>query len=466
MANILEKIVADKRVELVALEQALPLASFKDSLTPSVKSFYDALANSPTGFIFECKKASPSKGLIREPFDLDEILQAYLSEAACLSVLTDYKYFQGSYDYLEYVTSRVDIPVLNKDFFVNEYQVYRARYHHADAILLMLSVLSDEEYSRLHTLADSLQLDVLTEVSNQHEAQRAVTLGARIIGINNRDLRDLSTDLATTEVLVPYLRELGHEGLIISESGIYTRAQINRLAPYADGYLVGSSLMAQTDLQQAVNDLVYGQIKVCGMRDEQQAAMVAASPAHYMGLIFASKSPRYISPDDAENLTKAVPFNYVGVFVDEDIDVLVEVAQRCQLTAVQLHGKEDQEYVNELRANLPACCQIWYAYGIEHALPNSPLTNIDKVLYDCQVGAQSGGTGQQFNWSLLANIDHKDQVILAGGLQVDNILAASRTGAAILDVNSGVENAPADKSSDKLAALFTQLKQYKANINE
>ena len=203
MQNVLAKIVDDKRIEVAAREAELPLDSFKAQLTPSTKSFYDALNKSNAGYILECKKAPPSKGLIRPIFDLDEILESYLEIAACLSVLTDEKYFQGTYEYLEYVTGKVDIPVLNKDFFVNEYQIYLARHYNADAVLLMLSVLDDTTYTQLSECAASLDLDVLTEVSNEEEARRAVALGAKIIGINNRDLRDLSTDLATTERLVP-----------------------------------------------------------------------------------------------------------------------------------------------------------------------------------------------------------------------------------------------------------------------
>ena len=156
---------------------------------------------------WNAKKASPSKGLIRENFDLDEIIQAYSPYAACISVLTDEKYFQGKFEYLEYVRSRVTQPVINKDFFIDPYQIYLARYHNADAVLLMLSVLDDTQYTELAALAEQYQLDVLTEVSNEPEVLRACALKAKIIGINNRNLRDLSTDLATTERLVPLVKQ-------------------------------------------------------------------------------------------------------------------------------------------------------------------------------------------------------------------------------------------------------------------
>lgn len=271
MADVLQRIVADKRVELESLMQALPLETIKAELTPSQKSLFAALSEPAAGYILECKKASPSKGLIREVFDLDEIIAAYAPFAAGISVLTDEKYFQGKFEYLQYVTERVSQPVLNKDFFISEYQVYLARYYNADAVLLMLSVLSDDEYRALAAVADSLQLDILTEVSNEQEMHRAIALQASIIGINNRDLRDLSTDLATTERLVPLLEQASHDFVVISESGIYTHEDVMRLSAHCHGFLVGSSLMAQQDLPAAVCELVYGNIKVCGLTSVQAA---------------------------------------------------------------------------------------------------------------------------------------------------------------------------------------------------
>jgi indole-3-glycerol phosphate synthase / phosphoribosylanthranilate isomerase len=460
MANVLEKIVADKRNEMVAKEAELPLASFIDDLTPSSKSFYNALAQDNAGYILECKKASPSKGLIRPTFDLDEILDAYLEVASCLSVLTDEKYFQGTYEYLAYVTARVDIPVLNKDFFVNEYQVYLARYYQADAVLLMLSVLDDETYTRLHKVADSLSLDVLTEISNAEEAERAVRLGAKIIGINNRNLRDLSTDLAATEQLVPLLQSLGHEGLMISESGIYTRADITRLAPHVDGFLVGSALMAQADLRRACRELVYGPVKVCGVTSITQAQMLDAHPTSYLGLIFAEKSPRYVNLTTAEAITEAVSANFVGVFVNADVATVVEYAKRCSLAAVQLHGDEDQEYIDALRQALPATCAIWLALGISESIPKYDYRQVDLLLCDCQSGSAKGGTGQIFDWDLLATINTDTPIGLAGGLEPDNITEALAQNVALLDVNSGVERTPGEKCEARVTQLFANLRRY------
>ncbi|MBT0588057.1 bifunctional indole-3-glycerol-phosphate synthase TrpC/phosphoribosylanthranilate isomerase TrpF [Alteromonas oceanisediminis] len=467
MANVLEKIVKDKRKEVEQRKQARPLADFVDRIKPTEKSFFAALSAESTGFIFECKKASPSKGLIRAHFDLEEIITAYAPHAACISVLTDEKYFQGTYEYLDFVTQRVTQPVINKDFFIDEYQVHLARVHGADAILLMLSVLNDDEYRTLATLARQYSMDVLTEVSNEQEMHRAIALQANIIGINNRNLRDLSTDLATTERLVPLLKDVDFEHVVISESGIYTHQDVARLSPFCDGFLVGSALMAQDDLARAVTDLLYPAVKVCGITTVEQAQWVADSPAHYAGLIFAAKSPRAVSLADAQVIAHAVAQPYVGVFVDEDIDTVASYADTLSLSVVQLHGSESTEYMAALRERLADCCEIWKALGISESLPaaltdpnNTLRATCNRVLLDCQVGSQSGGTGKQFDWSLLSQIESLPSVVLAGGISPQNARQAAATGVGLIDVNSGVEALPGHKDKQKLDALFSALRAY------
>ncbi|WJG10846.1 bifunctional indole-3-glycerol-phosphate synthase TrpC/phosphoribosylanthranilate isomerase TrpF [Aliiglaciecola sp. LCG003] len=465
MANVLEKIVADKHQELSQRKEQLPLESFISTLTPSDRSFYDALAHPNAGFIFECKKASPSKGLIREDFNLDEIIQAYLPYAACISVLTDEKYFQGKFEYLEYVRDRVHQPVLNKDFFVAPYQIYLARYHHADAVLLMLSVLDDESYQQLAELAAQYQLDVLTEVSNETEVHRAIALGAKIIGINNRDLRDLSTDLATTEKLVPLIKASSHQCLIISESGIYTNKDVRRLASLVDGFLVGSSVMAEQNISRAVKKLLYGTVKVCGITCIEDAQHVKDSGALYAGLIFADGSPRKIALPKAKQIVNAVPFAYVGVFVNATIPLIVEYANTLKLSAVQLHGNEQQTFIDELRDQLPQHCQIWKAlavtFGDTELLSPTVFRNLDCIVYDCKVGNQSGGTGKQFDWQLLSQLPATNSVFVAGGITPENISLAANTPAQGIDINSGVEVAPGIKDHNKITQAFSALRTFK-----
>ena len=189
MANVLETIITHKRLEVEALKASKPLLSFIDQVSPTRRSFLKALRQPGARFILECKKASPSKGLIRPHFDLAEIAGVYGRYADCVSVLTDQKFFQGSYDYLATMRGLLDVPLLHKDFIIDPYQIYLGRAQGADAVLLMLSVLSDSEYQELATLAHQLNMTVLTEVSNESETLRAVALKAELSGINNRDLR-------------------------------------------------------------------------------------------------------------------------------------------------------------------------------------------------------------------------------------------------------------------------------------
>ena len=339
------KIIADKKIELIERKAARPLESFKHQAKPTTRSFYQALAAPGTQFILECKKASPSKGLIRQPFDLTEITQAYKQYATCMSVLTDEKYFQGSFDYLAFVRSQVEQPLICKDFFIDEYQVYMARIYGGDAILLMLSVLDDEQYKALHAVADSLNMSVLTEVSNEEEVHRALALNAQIIGINNRDLRDLSTDLATTERL---RKLIPSNKVVISESGIYTHQDVKRLAPLCNGFLIGSSLMAEADLLQACRRVILGENKVCGLTRNQDAIAAYNNGAVYGGLIFYPKSPRFVDLDCAKEISQSAPLKFVGVFVNAAIAEVTEHANQLKLSAVQLHGQEDEHYIASL----------------------------------------------------------------------------------------------------------------------
>jgi indole-3-glycerol phosphate synthase/phosphoribosylanthranilate isomerase len=455
MANVLEKIVENKRTELTKRKSHFPLVEFIDKVKPSNRDFYRALSKKGTQFILECKKASPSKGMIRDNFDLDEITDVYKRYASCISVLTDEKYFQGSYDYLAYVRSKVEQPLICKDFFIDEYQVYLARLNGGDAILLMLSVLNNTQYTALATLATELNMAVLTEVSNEEEVHRALALDAKIIGINNRNLRDLSTNLATTEKLRKMIPD---DKVVISESGIYTHQDVKRLAPLCDGFLVGSSIMGEHNLDEACRKLILGENKVCGLTRQQDALAAYNVGAVYGGLIFHPNSPRYVELDSASAIVQSAPLKYVGVFVDADISMVIHYAQVLQLSVVQLHGSEDKNYINQLRNELPTHCQIWKAQGIENTLP-MPIEGVDKLLYDTKSATGFGGTGKKFDWELLKAHD-VNNFILAGGLTPDNVNSAAQMGAQGLDLNSGVELSPGKKCQDKLKDAFTNIRNY------
>ncbi|MGD8231322.1 bifunctional indole-3-glycerol-phosphate synthase TrpC/phosphoribosylanthranilate isomerase TrpF [Vibrio sp. TRT 1302] len=457
MAEVLAKIVRDKHQWVAERKQAQPLASFKDTLVASDRSFYQALSQQKTVFITECKKASPSKGLIREEFDLDYIASVYNNHADAISVLTDEKYFQGNFEFLPQVRKQAKQPILCKDFMIDSYQVYLARHYFADAILLMLSVLDDNEYVELAEVAHSLDMGVLTEVSNEEELQRAVALGAKVIGINNRNLRDLTTDLNRTKQLAPTIRELAPDAIIISESGIYTHQQVRDLSQYADGFLIGSSLMAEDDLELAVRKVTMGENKVCGLTHPNDAAKAYQSGAVFGGLIFVEQSPRYVDQESARLTMSGAPLNYVGVFQNHSLETIVGTVCDLGLAAVQLHGSEDQAFVNQLKSALPPQVEIWKAYGVNQSVPVLLNENIDRHLLDTKVGSQVGGTGLVFDWSL---IGAPSKVMLAGGITPFNAQKAAEQGCLGLDLNSGVEHSPGKKDADKLEQAFIAIRNY------
>lgn len=443
-----------------------PLDQFKPQLNRSDRDFYQALrlpAPNRPAYILECKKASPSKGLIRANFDLNEIAQIYRHYASAISVLTDEKYFQGNFAYINQVRSQVSQPILCKDFIISDYQVYLARYYQADAILLMLSVLGDSLYEKLSKLAHQLGMGVLTEVSNQAELDRALALDAKVIGINNRDLRDLSIDLEKT----PYLaQQIPSDRIIISESGISNHQQIQYLSRYAQGFLIGSSLMAKADLNDALRSLIFGENKVCGLTRTQDIKAAYQAGALYAGLIFANNSPRRLSLEQAESLICQAPLRFVGVFQDQDLDLICDYAERLGLYAVQLHGSESSEFIRVLRAKLKKDCQIWRAVSVDikqtQKINVDPMLEIDRYLLDSKSCSQQGGLGIAFDWSLIPK-EIKDRAMLAGGIGPDNIPEALAQGCLGLDLNSALESSAGIKDANKLSQAFSLILDSNTN---
>ncbi len=454
--TILQKIVQDKARWVEQKEQAFPLSQFQHQLTQSDRSFYQALAKGShdlPAYILECKKASPSKGLIRADFDLDAIAQVYKQYASAISVLTDEQYFQGDFAYINQVRQQVEQPVLCKDFMISPYQVYLARFHQADAILLMLSVVDDDTYRELSELAHSLGMGVLTETSNEAEFERALALGAKIIGVNNRNLHDLSIDMNRIVHLVQkYQDRIPKETRLISESGIYNHKQVQEIKSFAHGFLIGSSLMGNVDLNNAVRAVVYGENKVCGLTRPQDVKMVYQYGALYGGLIFAEKSPRALSLRQAQELVVQAPLHFVGVFQDQAVGFVEKIAKQLELFAVQLHGSEDEAYIAELAEAFDGKIQIWKAISMnaQTQFQQNPL--VQRYVLD----SKQGGSGEVFDWSLIPD-EIKTKALLAGGIGLDNIDQALKQGCLGVDLNSGVESAKGVKDAGKISNVFQRI---------
>ena len=463
-ATVLQKIVLDKAQWVKAKETEFPLSQFKQNVQKSDRSFYSALAkgtHQKPAYILECKKASPSKGLIRAEFNLEDIANVYKHYASAVSVLTDEKYFQGNFEFLPLVRAIVSQPVLCKDFMISEYQVYLARYYQADAILLMLSVVNDETYRVLADLAHSLGMGVLTETSNEEEFERALALGAKIIGVNNRNLHDLTVDLnRVVELTEKYSDRIPADVRIISESGIYNHKQIRQLQKVAHGFLIGSSLMGNQDLNNAVRSVIFGENKVCGLTRAQDVKIVYENGALYGGLIFVEHSKRCVSLRQAQELVTTAPLRFVGVFQNQEIDFIAKIASQLQLYAVQLHGAETEGFITALRQQLPKNTQIWKAISVntesQSAVDFTNDLNVDRYIFDSQTANQQGGTGKTFDWSLIPeNLKHK--IILAGGISPNNVEQAIQQNCLGLDLNSGVESSEGVKDQEKVRLVFEKI---------
>lgn len=269
MANMLTDIIRTKSSEVTALKATLSIKDLEDQIRAVseddtvttrryfIRALQDKIKQDQPAVIAEVKKASPSKGVIREEFNPKEIAQSYQQGgAACLSVLTDAPYFQGHDDYLMVAKRATDLPVLRKDFIIDPWQIYQSKALGADCILLIVACLSDADLMHMTLLAHDLEMDVLMEVHDEEELQRALKTPAELIGINNRNLKTFETNLATSEQLLKHMDE---ERLVVSESGISTHADIRRLRQAGiHCFLVGESLMRQPNPGAALKQLIGG----------------------------------------------------------------------------------------------------------------------------------------------------------------------------------------------------------------
>ena len=444
--GILGEIASAKRVELAARYDDVSFDALRSQAQPTARSLASAMARDGARFILEIKKASPSGGTIRPHADVARIARGYAGVADALSVLCDGPHFGGSLDDLRAARRVFDGPILAKDFFLDLRQVAEARIAGADAILVMLSLLDDKAARAMIAEAARFGMDALVEVHDESEMRRALAIGAPLIGINNRDLRDLSVDLSTTERLA----RLAPDRLLVSESGIGDRGDVERLAPHVDGFLVGSSLMRAADHALAARELVFGRVKLCGLNRPEDFA--AAQAATHAGLILVPQSPRAVTLGQALRLAPLHP-RPVGIFRNAPAEQVVEAALLLGLAAVQLHGNEDEGNVHTLKDRLPPRCEIWKAMQVGRSVTGR-FDAADRLLFD----SGPGGTGKTFDWTLVRDHATLAEAVVAGGIGPHNARAAQRLGAYAIDVGSAIDEIPGRKSANKIAALFDALR--------
>ena len=447
--GILGRIAAAKRAELAIRFDGVSLDALRARARPTRLDFAAVLARDGARFVLEIKKASPSAGDIRPSADPSAIARGYYGVADGLSVLCDGAFFGGSIADLAAARAEFDGPILAKDFFIDARQVVEARIAGADAVLVMLSLLDDALAREIISEARRLGMAALVEVHDEAEMRRALAFGAPLIGINNRDLRDLSVDLAVTERLAP----LAPDRILVSESGIEDRTDIDRLGGRVDAFLIGSSLMRAPDPAQAARALIFGRTKLCGLNCG--ADFGPARPAAFAGFVFVPGSPRQVTADEAAplaGLARRSGMLPVGVFRDEPLAALAAVATDLKLHAVQLHGREDSDYIRLLRRALPASCEIWRALSVGR----EPLVSRgeDRLVFD----NAHGGSGRCFNWGAIAHHPKLPRALLAGGIGPHNANAAAATRAYAIDIGSALDERPGLKSPAKIEALFESLR--------
>ena len=374
MRNVLAEICAEKRAHIARAKavrsEAALLAGISEA--PPVRPFAAALerhlAEGRYGLIAEIKKASPSAGLIREDFDPQKLAMAYSAGGAiCLSVLTDGPYFQGSDDDLIAARAAVSLPVLRKDFILDPYQVLESRSIGADCILLIMAALSDAETRELAAAAAELGLDVLAEVHDRAELDRALRLPVRLIGINNRNLKTLETDLRIAETLAP---EVPADRIVVAESGIRRPEDLDRLAAAgAHCFLVGETLMREPDVTAATRRLLgfsafthldaEGRARMVDVSDKQETDRVAIAGARV--LMRPDTLERIRSGDVAKGDVLAVA-RLAGIMAAKRTAELIPLCHPLALTSV----KVDLECVPERSAvEITATCRLRGRTGVE-----------------------------------------------------------------------------------------------------
>ena len=458
------RVAQEKQVESPESVKAAALALPSDTGFP----FEAALRQQDFNFICEVKKASPSKGIIAEHFPYLDIAKEYeVAGAAAISVLTEPDFFKGDKKYLQEIANTVKIPVLRKDFIIDEYQIYQAKVWGASAILLICACLDVPTLTKFRELADSLGLSSLVEAHDEKEVQMAIDCGARIIGVNNRNLKDFTVDVQNSV----RLRNLVQDDVIfVSESGLETPEDIQVLRDNN----IGVALMGETFMRSPnkVEKLAYlygptyytPKVKMCGISKVETIPAVVEAKPDYMGLVFAP-SKRQVTVEQAkiliEELHKQCINHYdtkvvktVGVFVNETLDNLVRIADTANLDAVQLHGDEDEAFIQSLKERTNV--EVWKAIQIRSAADAEKWidSSADMLLFDAYHKDERGGTGEVFDWSSLDAFERP--FMLAGGIDSTNVARAIRTVRSYgIDISSGIETNGV-KDDEKITA-FTKI---------
>ena len=462
--DLLSKIIATKRVRIEKAKALVSIEQLRQQATEVRRqakphALLTAITNGDhVNIIAEFKRRSPSKGGIHENADAASIARSYRAgRAAGISVLTEEDHFGGSLDDLRTVRETVALPILRKDFIVDEYQVYESAAAGADALLLIVAALDDESLARLISLTErELGLDALVEVHTKEELDRAVANGAKLIGVNNRDLRTFEV---STETSVNLAQFAPPDTVLVSESGL-TPIEVRKLKALGyKGFLVGEALMRAVDPESELRTFRAEHIvivKICGITNLDDALAAVDAGADALGFNFYPHSPRYIEPKAARAIIDRLPpyILTVGVFVNEELDTVKTIASiTAGVSALQLHGNESPEYCKALDG--------YYRIKVFHAGPQfNPWSvrdyDVHSIMLDAvDEGGIGGGTGRLSNWSVaLETRKLFPTLFLAGGLSAENVGEAIKFVTPYgVDACSRLEYAPGRKDHQRMHAF-------------
>jgi indole-3-glycerol phosphate synthase len=455
----LETICANKRLEVARQKEAAPLSYLENMLSsqyPAKISFKQALLDSDSGIISEFKRRSPSKGWIHPDADVETIVREYeAAGAAAVSCLTDELFFGGGFsDFKKARAILTRIPLLRKDFIVDEYQVYQSKAMGADVILLIAACLSWEETFRMTEIAHELDMEVLLEIHNEEELTY-IQPNIDVVGINNRDLKTFKTDIRHTLELAQRIPE---NYVRISESGLSDPETVIQLRGKGfKGFLMGENFMKTKEPGKALREFIKSlspKIKVCGMKYPENIRALAALPIDMIGLIFYEESPRYIGDLDRKELESIPPsIQKTGVFVNESKEYILSKMKEYDLQMIQLHGDESPAFCQELKSGAIKIIKAFPINKAEDLRASFFYENTcDYFLFDTKT-SQFGGSGKKFDWEILSSYRGKTPFFLSGGIDAEDVEAIRQLHHPLLyaiDLNSKFETEPGRKDIDKL----------------
>ncbi len=455
--SILDAIVAAKQQEVRSLPDIMPAHREKSSFVDAILAIHPSL-------IAEIKPKSPSSGHLLAIQDVPKLVELFDARAQAISVLCDEHFFGGSYDLLRHVRSLTNKPLLAKEFIIDSRQIDHAADAGADAILLIATILSAQELVTLTSYAITRGLDVLIEVHSIEDIEKTAQTFKKlsnehqhhiIVGMNNRDLASLKTDIRTTEHLVPLIRsKMPSLGAIIAESGISTRADVEQLTPFVQGFLIGTSILQSKDPAAHLASLFPRPkplIKFCGFTNVEDVQAAEALGVDYIGFVFAPESLRSVGLAVAQQLRRhSHKAKVVGVFTDHSLDHIEDHVRVLQLDFVQLHGKPDLERVKNLSVPvIQALRGVPDVTLFEKFLKHCPFVLIDKA---------DGEDEADFDAIAALPLCVRSKLFLAGGLTPGNIRnAVDRIQPYAVDCARGVESQPGIKDHRKVSDFLSVL---------